>query len=222
MQDPHASHTTPPPPPEAGPAPGAPNRDRQLVAIALIAVGVLALLGTLGLAPALSTFVGVALFASIGVGCVTIARRSGNDWVLAAAFPAFGLALAVLLPDPWGGTAFLMGLGAAFLSLYLSHRERWWAVIPTGVLFTLGVVASIDRPGGADSGIVFFLGLALTFLVLWRLPDHPQGWAVFPAAALGFMTLLVASAVGSWVLSALLIGAGVVLLLRSRGRSSPA
>jgi hypothetical protein len=209
--------TTPPARDTATPTGG---QDRRLLALALIVIGVLALLGTLGVAPALSTFVGVTLFVVVGVVAVSVARRTGNDWVLAGAFPAFGLALAVLLNEPWGGAAFLLSIGAGFLSLYVSDRTRWWSVIPTGVLFTLGIIAATDRPGGTDSGVVFFLGLALTFAALWRLPDHPQGWAIYPAAALGFMALLVASTTGSWVLPVLLIAAGVALLLRSRGPAS--
>jgi hypothetical protein len=221
MSDERTPDPTAAPPPRTRSAPPA-GEDRRLLALALIVIGVLALLGTLGLAPALSTFVGVLLFVVVGVVALRVARRTGNDWVLAGAFPAFGLALAVLLPEPWAGAAFLLSIGAGFLSLYLTDHARWWAVIPTGVLFTLGVIAATDRPGAVDSGVVFFLGLALTFAALWRLPEHPQRWAVWPAAALGFMALVVASTVGSWLVPLVLIGAGVALLLRSRGQGSAA
>lgn len=208
--------TTSATPPEAGAAPG---DDRRLLAIGLIVIGVLALLGSLGLSDTLSTLFGVTLFTAVGVVALSVARRTGNDWVMAAAFPAFGLALAVLWSNDWGGAAFLASLGAGFLSLYLARRERWWAVIPTGVLLTLAVVAA-SGDTGAGSGTLFFLGLALTFAVLWRLPDGSQPWAVYPAAALGFMALLVTTATGGWLLPVLLIAAGVALVLRSGQRTS--
>jgi hypothetical protein len=203
------------------PRPATGGQDRRLIAIGLIVIGVLALLGSLGLSAVLSTFFGVALFTIIGLVALTVARRTGNDWVMAAAFPAFGLALAVLWSNDWGGAAFLVSIGAGFLSLYLADRARWWAVIPAGALFTLGVVAaSAGRAGGDSTGALFFIGLALTFAVLWRLPDHPQGWAIYPAAALAVLAILVLSTAGSWLLPLVLIGAGVLMLLRSRQRTS--
>jgi hypothetical protein len=181
---------------------------------------VLALLGSLGVSSALSTFFGVTLFVALGLVALTVARRTGNDWVMAAAFPAFGLALAVLWSGDWGGAAFLASLGAGFLSLYVARRERWWALIPAGTLLTLALVAASGDDGGVTSGTLFFLGLAVTFLVLWRLPDHPQRWAVFPAAGLAAMALIVTTTAGGWVLPVLLIAAGAYLILRPTQRTS--
>jgi hypothetical protein len=215
---------------EPAPAPGAPTApdapparssggpDRRAVAIVLIAIGVLGLLGNLGLAPALSTFIGFLLFAALGTVALMYAGRTGNDWVRAAAFPLFGLALATLWSGDWGGGAFLASLGAGFASRYLSGRDRWWAVIPAGVLFTLALVAVLgSRIWGVDTGVLFFLGLAATFAVLWRLPDHPQPWAIYPAAVCGVLAFIVLTTTGGWLVPVLLIAAGVYLVLRSRG-----
>jgi len=208
----------PPPPPSAPQHPSV-SRDRQLLAVGLIVIGALALLGSLGVSAALSTFFGVTLFLALGLVALTVARRTGNDWVMAAAFPAFGLALAVLWSGDWGGAAFLASIGAGFLSLYVAARERWWAIIPAGTLFTLALVAAGgDR--GTGSGTLFFLGLALTFAVLWRLPHEPQAWAVFPAAALAVMALVVTTTAGGWLLPLLLVAAGAYLLLRPAQRTS--
>lgn len=210
-------------PPPAAAAPTASARttrdgtERRWIAIGLIAVGVLALLSTFGAPAAATTFFGFTLFMVVGVLVLLLARRTGNDWVLAAAFPAFGLALAVLLPGGWGGGMFLASIGAGFLSLYLTDRERWWALIPMGALFTLSVIAG-GGPAVQDgrAGVVLFAGLALTFLLLWRLPGRPQPWALYPAAALGLLTLVVWTTIGDWVLPVILILVGVALLLRGR------
>jgi hypothetical protein len=212
------------PPPESGSRPragrsvSAPHgSERRWIAIGLIVVGLLALLGTLGVPAALSTFVGVTLFTVVGLLALLLARRTGNDWVLAAAFPAFGLALAVLFPGGWGGAAFLVSIGAGFLSLSLTDSERWWALIPMGALFTLGVIAGGgDAVHGGRAGAVLFAGLALTFVLLWQLPERPQRWAVYPAIALGVLALVVWTAVADWLLPLLLIAIGVALLVRRR------
>jgi hypothetical protein len=195
--------------------------DRRLLGGALVAVGVLALLGTLGLAPALSNVVGVALFAALGVAALALARRTGSHWAMAAAFPAFGLALAILLPGDAGGAAFLWSLAAGFLSLFLAERSRWWALIPSGVLLTLGTIAAWGGgTGDATGGVLFFLGLALTFAAVWKLPPHPQAWAVYPAAALAGIAVLVGTMAGGWLLPLALIAVGVYLVVRAQRTSS--
>jgi hypothetical protein len=203
------------PPPLANARAARNGTERRWIAIGLIAVGVLALLSTLGAPAAATTFFGFTLFTVVGVLVLLLARRTGNDWVLAAAFPAFGLALAVLLPGGWGGGMFLASIGAGFLSLYLTDRERWWALIPMGALFTLSVIAG-GGPAvqGGRAGVVLFVGLALTFGLLWRLPGRPQPWAVYPAAALGVLALVVWTMIGDWLLPVILIVVGVALLLR--------
>jgi hypothetical protein len=215
-----AATAAPPPPPSApstGPSSATSSPDRRVVALVLIAIGVLGVLGNLGLAPALSTLFGFLLFVGLGVVALAYAGRTGNDWIRAAAFPAFGLAIATIWSGDWGGGAFLASLGVGFASLYAARRERWWAVIPAGVLFTIALVAITgNRIWGVDSGVLFFLGLAATFFVLWRLPVHAQPWAVFPAAACAFMAFLVLSTTGGWIVPVLLIAAGLYLAMRSR------
>lgn len=197
-----------------------PEGDRRLLGGALAALGVLALLGTLGVAPALSSVFGALLFVAAGVAALLVARRTGNHWVMAAAFPALGLAGAIVLPGDAGGAAFLWSIAAAFLALYLAERTRWWALIPAGVLLTLGTLAGWDaRLGDATEGTVFFLGLALTFAAVWRLPPLPQAWAIYPAAALAGMALLTGTIAGSWIVPVALIAVGAFLVLRTQRTS---
>jgi hypothetical protein len=71
--------------------------------------------------------------------------------------------------------------------------------------------------GGADSGGVFFLGLATTFLLVAILAD--MQWAFWPAGALGvlgvFLFFQSQIYLFSYVAAAALIGAGVFIILRS-------
>ncbi|MEJ2667010.1 MAG: hypothetical protein P8Z81_07925, partial [Deinococcales bacterium] len=57
-------------------------------------------------------------------------------------------------------------------------------------------------------------GLAATFLVLYRLPEEPKRWAIYPAVASLVLAVLGLSFGGSWVLPLALVGVGVYLLYR--------
>lgn len=210
-------------PSSSTPTPTAPDRGRAVLAIALIVVGVLALAGTLGWLPDVGGIGGTLLFVAIGVGLLWFARRYANDWLMFAAFPAFGLAFATAVPGDLGGAGFLAGTGAGFLALVVAEPRRWWAAIPTGVLFTLAIMAwAGDAMGDPLGGTVFFLGLAATFAVVWRGTARPQPWAVFPAAGCLAMALVVGLARADWIVPVVLIVVGAALLLRDRLRGDRA
>lgn len=205
----HDTHT-----PGQGPAG---DRSRTVWAVVLIAIGVVALFGNVTWLPGLDGLVGGLLFAALGVAAVWAARRYASDWLMFAAFPAFGLAAAAVIGGDLGGAAFLGGTGAGFLALVVADPTRWWAAIPAGVLFTLSVLTwSGDVLVAPYEGSVFFLGLAATFAVVWRGTARPQPWAVFPAAACLAMALVVGLSGGDWIVPVLLIVIGVVLLVRGR------
>jgi hypothetical protein len=87
----------------------------------------------------------------------------------------------------WTGAIFLGGIGASFWLIYLTNRERWWAIIPGGVLITLSFVAGLDPLLSGDSGGgIFMLGMGITFFLVGLIPT-PQGkmrWAFIPALVL--------------------------------------
>lgn len=69
--------------------------------------------------------------------------------------------------------------------IYFTGRGRWWAIIPGGVLITLGVTSVLDEMTGMETGGMLFLGLGITFLLVAFLPAPiNRSWAIFPAAAL--------------------------------------
>jgi hypothetical protein len=111
--------------------------------------------------------------------------------------------------------------GLVFLYMFLTERTRqWWAVIPGGVLLTLALITALSPVfEGAAMGGVFFLGLGLTFALLYFLPTpHAQmKWALIPAAVLGVMGVLITlAATGglAYLGAAVMILVGLYLLFR--------
>jgi hypothetical protein len=116
-------------------------------------------------------------------------------------------------------------MGLSFWAVYIARHDHWWAIIPGGVLITLGGVAALDAYGRADAdlGAVFFLGIALTFLLVAVLPN-PAGkmtWAYIPALVLGligtFMLAFTAN-LAIYIVPILIIVLGAALLIRALRR----
>jgi hypothetical protein len=87
-------------------------------------------------------------------------------------------------------------VGLLFLSLYFTHRDNWWALIP-GIIF-LAISATIGLnlflPGFIDSnlgGTIILGGIALSFLLVY-LAERGNWWAIIPA---GVMTTIAIVAV---------------------------
>jgi len=114
-----------------------------------------------------------------------------NNWW--AAFPAFtfiGLAASSFLPsslEAFDGLAFFAGLSLAFWWVYFTDTSsRWWAIIPGGVMLTLGVSSVVDNLLKGDTGGgLFFLGLGLAFVLVAVLPGgSSRSWAFIPGVIL--------------------------------------
>jgi len=201
----------------------------SLVGALLVGVGVLALLQNFGLLGGLAALLWAALGAAGGIAFLGAFLRSPDRWW--AAIPGMtllGLATITLIGTlmPWAAGAWIAGLflgaiGAGFLLVFLTHRGRWWAIIPAGVLFTLAAVAALaDVLAGEVIGAVFFLGLALTFGALSRLPGHEDRlrWALIPAGVMltmGLVVLVATSSLMSILVPAALIIGGLALLYRN-------
>lgn len=198
---------------------------RVIIGTLLIVAGALGFLQAFGfLQNASDLFWGIVFLAAGAVFLFLFASgfASGGWW---AAFPGFvlaGIGVLILLPeslDNVGGGIFLGAIGLSFWTVYLTGRDRWWAIIPGGVLFTLAIVSVLPEQflGGADSGGIFFLGLALTFLLVALLAN--MRWAYWPAGALGvFGTFLFFESqvfLLSYIAAGALILAGIYVVLRS-------
>jgi len=146
------------------------------------------------------------------------------------------LALAVLLvlstlavDQRWLGAVVFGGLALAFGHVYLSDRiGRWWALIPGGFLFVLGLVIGLSAVLSVEwLALLLFGGLGAVFFLIFLL-HRRQWWAVLPGGVLVVFAALAAvrSDDGQaapilrwWPL--LLIGAGLVTALRARRQPKP-
>lgn len=206
-----------------------------ILGLFLVLGGGLFLLQNLNVIPISDIFWGFAfLFAGLVFLYVYLANRA-HWWALIPGFTLLGIggtvAAAEFAPavgQVAGGALVLGGIALGFWTIYLTDIDRWWAVIPAGVLTTLAAVSLTDVLGATfDGGSIFFLGLGVTFLLLWILPtrDRRMTWALIPAIVLLAMGLLLSAAAASlinYVVPALFILIGAFFLLRTFGsRSRP-
>jgi len=198
---------------------------RIVIGTLLILAGGLGFLQAFGiLRDASDVFWGIVFLVAGGTFLVMFASgfASGHWWAAIPGLVLAGIGILILLPDTLedlGGAVFLGAIGLGFWLVYLSGRDRWWAIIPGGVLFTLAAVSALPDNifGGVDSGAVFFLGLALTFLLVALLVG--MSWAYWPAGALGVLGIFLVFESQIFLLSylaaAALIGVGVLIIWRS-------
>ncbi len=192
---------------------------RVLIGGALILLGALMILERLHFLPGLlNVFWGVVFLAGAAYFLYRFAGNPAGDWW--AAIPGFalaGIAAETLVPPAlgdWHGFLFLGALGVGFFAVYLSGRQRGWAIIPGGVLITLGIIAVLSQKMGVpDTGSVLFVGLGITFLLVAILAS--MQWAYIPAIVLLVMGALIGTAFASafnFIWPAVLIVAGLLLI----------
>lgn len=89
---------------------------------------------------------------------------------------SFGWALAAGL--------YVIVLGHAFVWVYVYHRDQWWAILPAGVLTSIGltVIAFCQGKYWPLWSLAFFGGLSVTFFILWlQKKEYLTGWAKYPS-----------------------------------------
>lgn len=211
----------------------------------MVLVGVAALLYNFGVLDDYKLAVAYVVAALLGLGglafLVAIAFQR-DRWSFA--IPGFSLlalggivyltTLGSVEPQ-WLGLLFLSGVALGFFVLFLSNRaERWWALLQTGTILTVGIVGLllVDMLMAAHStagplsvavpGAVMFGGFALSFLLLYLFAGdrkHFQ-WALLMTGVLGAfaMILLVAGLENSSVIvrlwPVLLLLLGIYLISR--------
>jgi len=201
---------------------------RAIGGVLLIIVGILLLLQNLRVLEVVVALVWAVIFAAGGaIFLYMFLTNRRHWWAVIPGFTLLGLAALIaldqLLPeigDVLGGALFLGAIGLAFWVIYFLKREYWWAVIPGGVLFTLALIAGLSPVyEGPAMGGVFFVGLGLTFGLLYFVPT-PHGrmkWALIPATVLVVMGVLTTAAATEglgYLGGAVLILVGLYLLLR--------
>jgi hypothetical protein len=190
----------------------------------LILVGALFVLQTAGVLDNVGDVFWGAIFLAAGL-LFLYSFFTGSWWAVIPGCVLAGIGALILLPsslEQYGGALFLGSLALAFWLVYLSAPlERWWSLIPAGVLTTLAVVTfTPDLISGEAAGSIFFFGLAVTFLLVAVLAK--MRWAWYPAAALAVVGLLATLALGSvanYAWAVVLIGGGGYLIYRSFRRA---
>jgi hypothetical protein len=90
--------------------------------------------------------------------------------------------------------AFILGLaGVFFLSVYVSNRFQWWALIPGFTLLSIAflILLNVALPNFADiwGGSIVLGGIGLSFLVIY-LVDRRNWWAIIPGGVMLTLTVI--------------------------------
>lgn len=133
------------------------------------------------------------------------------------------------------GVALFVILGTSFIIAYLRSRKTWGLIIPAGAAYTIGAIIfneetyMIKYP--INSGIIFFAGIGLTFLLLYLMKNDERklGWAIFPAIGCIVMAAIIGMVDGYYyfediVFPVVIIAVGLVLVVKSlfnRNRQHP-
>lgn len=202
------------------------NNANIALGVLLLTIGVVLLAQNFGLFRPWENAVWMLLFLAGGIGFLGMfARMPANWWAPIPGFVLLSLGLLIGMDDwvpqfveRWGGPLFLGGMSLGFWTVYMARRAFWWAIIPAGVLLTLAVVAGLE-PVASDvfAGFVFFMGIALTFALVYLAPPAPTSrrWAIFPAAGallIGVLTIVTVPSVFNLLWPIAIIVGGLYLV----------
>ena len=209
-------------------------RGRLIWGVALIAMGAFFLAQQFGLFGSLQLPFWAFAFGLLGViflGTFVADRRQW--WALIPGCILLGVALIIVneenefITGQQACALFLFSIGLPFLLIYLVDRRMWWALIPGGVLSVIALITFVS--GGNVSGqaiaAIMLFGLAIVFaLVRFATRSNPyMGWATWVAvilAVIGALMLIAGPEAAALIGPAILIGLGLLLLVRAyQGRA---
>ena len=183
------------------------NNSRIWLGAGLIIVGLLILMDQFRWIYFRDEYVVATAFSLIGLALLTGYGREKVVWKLIVGLGLLFIGSMIflessrILSDDYTGMLVLWMLAAAFLAVYLRDRKHWWAVIPGGILLTIGATVGLEATFwrmGHYSGSLFFLGVALTFGFLYfiRSEQNRLSWAIWPAG--GAMLICVLTLLDQW------------------------
>jgi hypothetical protein len=75
--------------------------------------------------------------------------------------------------------------GLLFLSLFITNRDNWWALIPGIIFLAIAAMVGLNLfvPGFSEtnySGTIILGGIALSFLLVY-IAERSNWWAIIPA-----------------------------------------
>jgi len=193
----------------------------------LVLAGVLFLIQNLGIFRVADLF-WVVLLVLAGVFFISIfLQNKSNWWALIPGLTLFSVGISALLNwispnhlERWNGVILLGGIGLSFALIYIVAPLNWWAIIPSGVLFTLALIAGVEDlfPALGTAGL-FFLGLGFTFALVALLPNpSDMRWAWIPGGILliiGSIFLVAGENLLVYVWPVVLILAGGYFIIRA-------
>ncbi|MCH7675711.1 hypothetical protein IH879_12260 [candidate division KSB1 bacterium] len=157
-------------------------------------------------------------------------ETKGVGWLIAASIASF-VGVVILLEslpyfdDNYIGTLVLWWIAALFAYGFFRNTEKWGFLIPAGIFFTIGGMVVLETLHFNDDGILgslFFLGVGLTFGVLYLLRNEKNrlDWAKIPALCLiSFSAFIYGvsshSDFANFLFPILLIGLGVLLVFHA-------
>ncbi len=205
-----------------------------LVGVLLLIAGVLVLLLNFGLIGPLGDTLWTLLFIGGGVAFLVVyLSNRAQWWPIIPGMTLIGIGGIIFLSSgplegDWVPAVLFGAIALAFLIIYLTQPvENWWALIPGGVLASLGLPFLL--PGGFHPGI-FMLGMGVTFGLVYlqglvRGLHHEFWWALIPAGVLALIGLfliggelpMLAQIFNLWPLALIVIGVVILLgALRNR------
>jgi hypothetical protein len=170
-------------------------------------------------------FIGLLFGAGALLGFRHYLKHRQRWWILFPSSLLLGIS-GVLILDTFHlrrfdeGSLMLFALALGFWLIYVTQRKHWWAGIPAGLFTTIAFLVALNSLtyGLNFEGPFIMLGFGLTFFMLWsRRRYDGTGWAIWPAAMLAGIGLLIPVASYVELLWPLLfIGAGVWMIQRNR------
>ena len=157
---------------------------------ALIPAGVMLFLAltTLLVDSAGGEWVGSMFLFLIGLSFLVVyLNNRTRTWALLVAYILGVLSIAPAMASggetaAYYGPVFLFAVALPFFIIYFRGADKWWAIIPAGILTTVAIIAALaiagfirdENQGGYANAILMF-GLAATFAVVWL--RHAKTWA---------------------------------------------
>ncbi|NSW53668.1 MAG: hypothetical protein HPY85_14300 [Anaerolineae bacterium] len=191
-----------------------------LPGIPLVLMGVALSVGAF--LPTVGDLVGPALLFGLGLAFViTYLLYKQHWWALIPGMILLGIGasvgVSVILPETngdWVAFFILGSIGLAFLLVYLVDRRNWWALIPGGVMVSVGSLVLTGEVA------YLFLGMGATFALVALLAGKDNWWAWIPCGVLATMGIGFlffsesAGTVGKFFFPALLILFGIIAIVQ--------
>jgi hypothetical protein len=202
---------------------------RVVLSLLMIGAGILFLLQNLGfLKDAGEVFWALAFAVGGGIFLYVYLIDRTQWWAVIPGLTLLGIgeiiAVGHFLPqhaDILGAPVLMVFISLSFWIIYLTNRENWWAIIPGGILLSIGVFIGLEAIfEGVEMVGIMFLGMGLTFVVVAYFPSQESWmrWALIPAGVLllmGVIFLGSAFSVLEILGPAVLVLAGLYLIYRT-------